>query len=252
MLLLHGDCNEMMKQIPDKSVDMIFCDLPYGCTNCAWDVPIDLGKFWSEVKRIITSPASPIIFTCTTRFGNTLINSNPRWFRYDLVWKKNNMTGFLSAAKMPLRGHEMIYVFAEKTPTYLRDDNHKKVRELKYKKRSDSHNIYRQPNANFSEGSTWDPLMLKSVWDDISGAKYTDQKGEITIQGTQKPIALLERLIKYYCPRGGVVLDPTMGSGTTGIACLNLARDFIGIEMNDLNFERACDRLYDHEAESGK
>lgn len=246
MLLLHGDCNEMMKEIPDKSVDMIFCDLPYGCSRCAWDTPIDLDKFWKEVKRIVATPHSPIIFTCTTRFGYTIINSNPDWYRYDLVWKKNNVTGFLSASKMPMRGHEMIYVFAEKTPTYLRNDNHTKVKIVRYKPRSDVHNIYRS-TAGYNAGSEWEPKMMTSIIENISGAKHADTPGRPTIQGTQKPIALLEKLLDYYCPKGGVVLDPTMGSGTTGIACLNRGRDFIGIEMNDVNFEQAADRLYDHE-----
>ena len=145
MQLLNGDCLELMKTLPDKSVDLFICDLPYGCltnkphkdgtegkskggksytatTGCSWDIKIDLDAFWIEVERLMKNDHTPIIQFCNTRFGNELINSKPSWFRYDLVWSKPNGVGFLSANKQPLRSHENIYVFSKKGANYNRID----------------------------------------------------------------------------------------------------------------------------------
>ena len=110
MKLLNGDCLELLKELQPKSVDLVFCDLPYGQTNCGWDNKIDLNELWKQLKRVI-KPTTPLFFTCSTKFGYELIKSNEKWFRYDLVWEKTAPCGFLCAEKMPLRKHEMVYVF---------------------------------------------------------------------------------------------------------------------------------------------
>ena len=144
LTLQHGDCLELMKNLPDKSVDLFLCDLPYGCLepqrtrspdyvkqvkgvsvgqgSCKWDVPIDLAAFWVQVKRLCKNDHTPVLMFCSTKFGNELINSNPTWFRYDLVWNKMRGVSFLQANKSPMRSHEMIYVFAKKGANYMRTD----------------------------------------------------------------------------------------------------------------------------------
>ena len=125
MKLLNGDCLEKLKELEPKSVDLVFCDLPYGQTNCEWDNKINLIDLWKELKRI-SKPTTPFFFTCSTKFGYELIKSNEKWFKYDLVWEKSAPCGFLSAKKMPMRKHEMIYLFCKKSPLYdISSHNHK-------------------------------------------------------------------------------------------------------------------------------
>ena len=406
-ILLHGDCLEEMKELDDNSVDFIFCDLPYGQTSCKWDCCIDLEKFWIEIMRI-KKLNTPIFMTTTTKFGVSLINSAPKKcpFRYDLVWVKSAPAGFLSAKKMPMRKHEMIYVFYEKLPFYdLSSHKHKFIKaniknEPTNKKEDDLYGIesgnagrkkgfhqtqydpplpvsvvkqepfkkgtidgnevykgkkvlyrsesglYDPPlpvsvvkeeeqdnNKDFSvevnnstygtlqikqpitSGPRWDPPLPVSVVKeektqiskpqekDLYGASkggtignvhgtnydpplpvsvvkqneiktsmyqqsktshhsYPQQKNNESIyepplpnsmleikstrgkHSTEKPVALMEWLLKYFSKEGDVVLDPTMGSGSTGVACKNMNRDFIGIEMDDEIFEVACERVW--------
>ena len=117
MDLRHGDCLEVMKELEKDSVDLLFADLPYCQTSIAWDVAIDLKLFWKEVNRVC-KPDAPMVFTCSVKFGNTLINSNPKNFRYDLIWVKSAPCGFLNAKKMPMKKHEMVYIFYNKLPTH--------------------------------------------------------------------------------------------------------------------------------------
>ena len=126
MKLLNGDCLKLLNEIDDNSVDLVFCDLPYGQTSCKWDCKIDLVEMWKQFKRIRKDKHTPFFFTCSTRFGYELIKSNEKWFRYDLVWMKSSVVGFLCAKKMPMRKHEMIYVFYENLPLYdISSHNHK-------------------------------------------------------------------------------------------------------------------------------
>ena len=132
MKRLNGDCLKLLNEIDYNSVDLVFCDLPYGQTNCKWDCKIDLVEMWRQFKRIRKDKHTPFFFTCSTRFGYELIKSNEKWFRYDLVWEKTAAVGFLCAKKMPMREHEMIYVFYEILPLYdISSHNHKflKIRE---------------------------------------------------------------------------------------------------------------------------
>ncbi len=363
-ILLHGDCLNEMKQLDDNSIDLIFCDLPYGQTSCAWDCCIDLEKFWIEVMRI-KKLRTPIFMTTTTKFGVELISTAPKKcpFRYDLVWVKSAPAGFLSAKKMPMRKHEMVYVFYEKLPLYdLSSHTHKFIKEVPTKRagkdgvdnvgmvknRSKSgmetfnkyepplpvsvvkeedkkiikgeNNTYntqgrKKPIVREKAGKYKTPLPVSVVKEeaeyelvdlkksDIYGdklkvVKIRDRKDrtsaydpplpisvvkEVNYQNTtygsldipeikerkngesrynpplpttmleikstrgkhstEKPVALMEWILKYYSKEGDVVLDPTMGSGSTGVACKNMNRNFIGIEKDGEIYEVAVNRI---------
>ena len=341
-ILLHGDCLEEMKSLDDKSIDLIFCDLPYGQTSCKWDFKIDLEKFWIEVMRI-KKLNTPIFMTTTTKFGVELINSAPKkcHFRYDIVWVKSAPAGFLSAKKMPMRKHEMIYVFYEKLPFYdLSSHTHKFLKEGK-KSQGDKGNecygkfkyfnngekgyepklpvsVVKEPNEDYDkrekkvrntikkeenygkgyldkkvnfrkydaklggkgaeshlyepplpvsvikeeskEGLTYKPSFSQKDNADNEYRKMGRKGGESAYDpplpnsmleikstrgkhSTEKPVALMEWILKYYSKEGDVVLDPTMGSGSTGVACKNMNRNFIGIEMDPEIYEGAVNRL---------
>lgn len=326
-ILLHGDCLEEMKSIDDKSVDLIFCDLPYGQTSCKWDCKIDLDKFWIEIMRI-KKLNTPIFFTTTTKFGVDLINSAPKkcHFRYDIVWVKSAPAGFLSSSRMPLRKHEMVYVFYEKLPFYdLSSHKHKFLKpteniidgdtyntkdrkkpitreppnkydpplptsvvkeECKVVKRTDDgcNGLYGKETGKVfiydekgklrnSEPRYDPPLPTSIIKEDVYKSKERFkngklkknprhlQKGDDPIydpplptsmleikstrgkHSTEKPVALIEWILKYYSKEGDVVLDPTMGSGSTGVACNNMNRNFIGIERDPEIYEVAVNRI---------
>jgi len=232
-LLLHGDCLEQMKSIDTQSVDFIFCDLPYGQTSCKWDVIIPWEPFWNEILRI-KKLNTPIFFTTTTKFGVELINNAPKKcpFRYDLVWVKSAPAGFLSAKKMPMRKHEMVYVFYEKLPLYdLSSHQHKFINSTNGVKKD--YNLYRK-DINKVQNKQYDPPLPTTM------LEIKSTKGK---HSTEKPVALMEWLLKYYSKEGDVVLDPTMGSGSTGVACKNMNRNFIGIEKNDEIYQVAVNRI---------
>ena len=265
-LLLHGDCLEQMKSIDTQSVDFIFCDLPYGQTSCKWDVIIPWEPFWNEILRI-KKLNTPIFFTTTTKFGVELINNAPKKcpFRYDLVWVKSAPAGFLSAKKMPMRKHEMVYVFYEKLPLYdLSSHQHKFINSTNGVKKD--YNLYRK-DINKVQNKQYDPPLPTSVIKGENNTYNTEgRKKPITREqpnkydpplpttmleikstkgkhSTEKPVALMEWLLKYYSKEGDVVLDPTMGSGSTGVACKNMNRNFIGIEKNDDIYQVAVNRI---------
>jgi len=340
-LLLNGDCLELMKQIDDNSVDLIFCDLPYGQTSCKWDCKIDLKKFWIEIMRI-KKTNTPLFFTTTTKFGVELITSAPKkcHFRYDIVWVKSAPAGFLSAKKMPMRKHEMIYVFYEKLPLYdLSSHKHKFIKHKENTAEESKTDTYgkikrcvdgkvsqydpplpvsvvkQEPEPepepvmkNNNRGKNYYPDLKQTAYQDpalVMGKEWKEKQGGVKVydpplptsvvkqekydvnkdatmingtlggaydsrwqkghQGnsyepslpnslleikstrgkhsTEKPVALMEWILKYYSKEGDVVLDPTMGSGSTGVACKNMNREFIGIELDGDIFEGACNRL---------
>ena len=379
-ILLHGDCLEELKSVDDNSIDLIFCDLPYGQTSCKWDFCIDLDLFWIEMMRV-KKLNTPLFFTTTTKFGVSLIQSAPKkcFFRYDLIWVKSAPAGFLSAKKMPMRKHEMIYVFYEKLPFYdLSSHTHKFIKSTPMGNKPDIYgrlwnkdgepyikdkiqNKYSPSlpvsviKEELAEGQTlgdkgnecygkfayynngvkgYDPpLPVSVVKEETGGAtgydpplpvsdvkeeldeKYKNkgglyskisrngllkaephyepplpvsvvkedvynsierfengkltkhprhlQKGDDPIyepklptsmleikstkgnHATEKPVALMEWILKYYSKEGDVVLDPTMGSGSTGIACKNMNRNFIGIEKDPEIYEAAVNRIED-------
>lgn len=329
MELINGDCLEVMKDLSDNSIDFLFADLPYAQTSCRWDVLIDLELFWKQVNRVCKQDAV-MAFTCSVKFGNTLINSNPKCFRYDLVWVKSAACGFLNAKKMPMKKHEMIYIFyrklakvytenialhhthkflkatpmPEKPDLYGRlwDKNGKPYTKTKiqnqytpplpnsvikeenivvekrdttnYKNESDLYgNIERPDFKRKNNESMYNPPLPNSVIKEenvviktnLYSSKTTEKPRELyrneggqynpplpnTIleiksekgkHATQKPVPLMEYLIKYFTREGETVLDPTMGSGGTGIACKNLNRNFIGIEKDKDIFDVAVER----------
>ena len=239
MKLLNGDCLEKLKELEPKSVDLVFCDLPYGQTSCEWDNKINLTDLWKELKRI-SKPTTPFFFTCSTKFGYELIKSNEKWFKYDLVWEKSAPCGFLCAKKMPMKKHEMIYVFYNKSPLYdisshkhKYDEEHSSKINCLYQKDFNRVLHKGQPHQA-GVGSTYDPPLPTSV---------LPFKSEKSKHRTQKPITMMNWILKYYSKENDVVLDPTMGSGSMGVACKEMNRDFIGIELDEEIYKSACERL---------
>lgn len=237
--LYNGDCLELMKKIPAKSIDMILCDLPYGITRCKWDLEIDLEQLWIQYERIIKDNGVICLFA-QTKFFIKLVNSNAKLFRYDLVWDKVLVTGFLNANRQPLRQHEQIAIFYKKQPTYNPQMGIGKPLHGKGKIRSDNikkNNVYGKfyKTPDIRKGSTekYPTSILKFQRIHSSKMMYP----------TEKTINLLEYLIKTYTNENEIVLDNCMGSGTTGIACQNTNRNFIGIEINKETFELAKKRL---------
>ena len=237
-MLLHGDCLKLMPTLGDNSVDMVLVDLPYGQTKCAWDCEIDLDATWVQLKRIC-KPNANLVFFCTTKFGYQLIKSNEKWFRYDMVWEKPNMLGFLDAKLRPLRKHEMVYVFSKplggvKTYNPQKTTGHKVLGHIKGQK-------YKNGILDvYGEAGTTDKYVDDTRFPtSIQKFGYDKKK----YHRTQKPVALCEWLIKTYSNEGETVLDFTMGSGSTIVAAKNTGREFIGIEMDEEIFKIAEERL---------
>lgn len=261
--LLHGDCLTIMKDISANSVDLIICDLPYGClsakgveldpsktkhghgvpksSGCAWDVKIDLAKFWTEARRILRNEHSPVIHFCTTKFGFELYKSNPEWFRYDLVWDKQRGVSFLTANKMPMRSHEMIYVFSAKGAFYNRVDEDAPGKKKRTDDVTKSHkgNVYVTKNSKLtqSQGADENKRCVLSV---IQGMSSKQIKGN---HPTEKPVELYRWLIERYCPPTGTVLDPTFGSGNSVITAHAMGRHAIGIEKDKAFYDKALAKI---------
>jgi len=230
---MQGDCLELMKSIPDKSIDAIICDLPYGTTACKWDSVIPFEPLWEQYKRIIKDNGAIVLFG-SQPFTSTLVMSNVKWFKYQWVWEKSRFANQMLAKVQPLKIHEDIVVFANERAIYnpqglieinkvtkqgskITDNNGGGVRKTSYLQ---THTNYPRSILRFgSEGKTVHP--------------------------TQKPVDLLEYLVKTYTNQGDTVLDNCMGSGTTGVACKNLGRKFIGIEQDANYFEIASKRIYE-------
>ena len=231
--LTQGDCLELMKDIPDKSVDMILCDLPYGKTQNAEDKPIPFEPLWEQYNRIIKDNGAILLFGQGT-FYVDLVNSNRKMFRYDLVWDKVLTTGFLNANKMPLRSHEQIAVFYKKLPTYNPQFTEGKPLHSKGK------NPKVKTNNNYGK--------YGEIADTRKGSTEKHPKSIITFKKshptqakhrTEKPIELLEYLIKTYSNAGDTILDNCMGAGGCGVASVRNGRNFIGIELAERYFEIA-------------
>ena len=239
--LLKGDCLEEMKKIEDNYVDLVLVDLPYGQTACDWDVKINLGLMWNELDRICKSKCNYVFFT-TTKFGFELIKSRPSWFRYDLVWEKSVPVGFLSANKMPMRAHEMIYIFGKpgaKNKIY----NPQKTKGEPYKRKAQAYpykDVYGETCREGNENKTGDrhPRSVQKFSQDCLWKK--------TLHRTQKPLSICEWLIKTYSNENDVVMDFCMGSGSAIVACINTNRSCIGIEMNEEIYNIAKNRIIEH------
>jgi len=304
MNITNGDCLKLMRELPDKSIDLFICDLPYGETNCKWDCVIDLDEFWKEFKRLRKSKRTACIHFCSTKFGYTLIKSNEKMFKMDMVIKKRNKTGGLQSRHRPMRNHEMVYFFYEQAPKYNRDKYHKRIQAHKepYVK-SDEVGIGKTKKAEMNakhfepsnpasvieetEREEKDTVYSKKGWEHGKGMgckeyyKIRKEKGEFEPPNpvsviseaereefiepaedepksmfeskkvfigkrhhqTEKPLDILEFFIKYWSDEGETILDPTMGSGSTGVACKTLKRNFIGYEMNEKIFKVAEGRI---------
>ena len=233
--LRKGDCLELMKDLPNESIDMILADLPYGTTQNKWDVIIPLDKLWEQYERIIKENGM-ICLTSAEPFTSTLITSNKKMFKYDLIWDKKLSSGFLNAKRMPLRRHEQILCFYKKLPTYNPEMvTRGKVRKKGITTETGKHTSnYGEFKNSVVENNEYYPTSIIEV----SNANRKDK-----LHPTEKPVALLEYLIKTYTNEGETVLDNTMGSGTTGVACVNTNRNFIGMELDDKYFEIAKARI---------
>ena len=228
--LIHGDCLEEMKRIPDGSVDAVICDPPYGTTACRWDTVIPLEPMWEQLKRVTKKNGAIVLFG-SQPFTSALVMSNPKMFRYVWHWHKGYSTGFANCNKMPMKSFEDVCVFYKKLPTY----NPQGL--------VDSGKINKRGSAQESMGRTG---CIGGEYTQIKTNYPTDEirtKKERTQHPTGKPVALMEYLIKTYTNEGETVLDFTMGSGTTGVACKNLNRNFIGIELDKEYFEIAKERI---------
>lgn len=234
MLLLQGDCLELMKKIPDKSVDMILCDLPYGTTRNKWDAIIPFHELWIQYRRITKENAAIVLFS-QMPFTVKLAMSNLKDFRYEWIWEKSQGTGHLNANRMPMKVHENILVFYKRLPTY---NPHKKSGCKPYrsfsKQKSSNYGSY-MPIETVSDGTRFPVDIIH-----FSNVNCTAEK---PIHPTQKPVALCEYLIKTYSNEGETVLDNCMGSGTTGVACANVGREFIGMEKDEQYFQIAKERI---------
>ena len=332
--ITNGDCIKLMKDVPDKSIDLLICDLPYGETNCKWDIKIDMEQFWKEFKRIRKSKRTACIHFCSTKFGYEIIKSWEKGYKMDMVWKKRNKTGGLQSRHRPMRNHEMVYFFYEQSPKYNRDKYHKRISVKNETINNVVGNITNAGNpegaSNFTNGNNgkffeppnplsvleederinekgisahgwdinymdkprvahFDPKLPASVleekdtvyskkgWKVGEGFASKDgnkkylkenpgytprQPGSVLEEDepvsmfestkvfigkrhhqTEKPQDILEFFLKYYSDEGNTILDPTMGSGSTGVACKKLNRNFIGFELNEKIFKVAEDRL---------
>jgi len=286
--LTNGDCLKLMKNLPDKSVDLFICDLPYGETNCKWDSVIDLEEFWKEFKRLRKSKKTACIHFCSTKFGYTLIKSNEKMFKMDMVWKKRNKTGGLQSRHRPMRNHEMVYFFYEQAPKYNRDTYHKRIKSYPAKKENGKDEFGNDNKgvsvkecgfaSNFEPPNPASVVEEKTVWgidkdkthpkgngqafdppnpasvveeeliepaEDEPKSMFESKKVFIGKRHhqTEKPLDILEFFIKYWSDEGQTILDPTMGSGSTGVACKTLKRNFIGYEMDEKIFKIAETRI---------
>lgn len=225
-----GDCLELMKEIPDKSIDMILCDLPYGTTKNKWDTTINLELLWNEYKRIIKRRGCIALFA-QTPFDKVLGASNLQMLKYEWIWEKASATGFLNSKKMPLKKHENILIFYNKLPTY---NPQGLIYNPKIQKRGGS-----SFGTNYGKAETSNYAEFENYPTDILRYKYDKDK----LHPTQKPVALCEYLIRTYTNEGDLVLDNCMGSGSTGVACVNTNRHYIGFELDKDYYNIACKRL---------
>ena len=238
--LIHSDCLEAMASIPDGSVDAILCDLPYGTTACKWDTVIPFEPLWAHYKRII-KPNGAIVLFGSQPFTSALLMSNPKMFKYEWIWKKNAGSNFAQTKYQPMKEHENILVFGLNTPKYNlqmqeRAESGKRMIKAGVKsKASIGNDVYSGANRGYDNSKQNSELRVPS-----SVQNFNRERG---LHPTQKPVALLEYLIRTYTNEGETVLDNTMGSGSTGVACVNTNRNFIGIEKNKEYFEIACNRI---------
>ena len=241
--LFKGDCLEVMKSIPDKSIDAIITDPPYGTTACKWDSVIPFDLMWEQLNRIIKSNGAIVLFG-SEPFSSALRISNIKNYKYDWIWEKNRGSNFALVKYQPMKEHEIVSVFSKKTHNYYPIKEKRKGKGLERIK------------GNYNIGKASNITGIQQTICNTQGQEFrqpssiqkfnTTEKGIVRFHPTQKPVALIEYLIKTYTNENETVLDFTMGSGTTGVACKNLNRKFIGIEMDDTYFNIAENRIKNH------
>lgn len=240
MQLIHGDCLEVMKDIPDKSVDMILADPPYGTTACKWDVVIPFALMWEQLKRIIKQQRA-IVLTASQPFTSALVMSNPHMFKHEWIWKKNAGSNFGAVKFQPMKEHESVLVFCSTRPLYFPQMQSRSeagqvmIRSGVKSKPSKGGDVYAALNQGY-DNSKCDPFYRYP-------SSVQTFKRERGLHPTQKPVDLLAYLIRTYTLEGETVFDFTMGSGSTGVACVNTGRDFIGIEKDEKYYGIAVKRI---------
>ena len=235
---MQGDCLELMKDIPDGSVDMILADLPYGTTACKWDAVIPFEPLWEQYERVIKDNGAIVLFG-SQPFTSALIMSNPKLFRYEVIWKKERPTNFMMAKKQIMKYHENILIFYKNQPKF-----HPQMRKRKEEnKRKNKPRGLENQVWGIEDTGRYKNRVLSGTNDYIYPNSILEFNMERGLHPTQKPVALCEYLIKTYTDEGETVLDNCMGSGTTGVACKNLNRNFIGIELDEGYFKIAKERI---------
>lgn len=225
----RGDCLELMKDIPDKSIDMILCDLPYGTTKNKWDSVIPFEHLWEQYNRIIKDNGAIVLFS-QMPFTVDLVASNYKDFRYEWIWEKLSASGHLNANRMPMKKHENILVFYKKLPTYNPQFTEGKPYVATYSTHSSNYGKQKDNITTINDGKRYPVDIIKF-------------NNDRCLHPTQKPVALLEYLIKTYTNEGEIVLDNCMGSGSTCVACVNTNRHYIGFELDPQYYDIACKRL---------
>lgn len=239
--LLHGDCLDLLPTLPDASVDAVICDPPYGTTACKWDSPIPFAPMWAELKRLI-KPRGAVVLFGSQPFTSALVMSNPGWFKYEWVWDKVQVSGFLNAKFQPLGVTESVLIFGEGRTKYNPQMT-----------RGDVYKVTNNPNPTSPNYGTHTRERKRVAGDQrypktLLQFSHGRSPSTVPLHPTQKPVALLEYLVRTYTDPGDVVLDFTMGSGTTGVACVNLNRAFIGIEKDAGYFATAERRIAEAQA----
>ena len=234
--LFYGDCLEVMREIPDGSVDMVCADLPYGTTQCKWDSIIPLDALWTEYTRVC-KPSAAIVLTASQPFTSALVMSNPKAFKHEWVWIKNRGSNFANTVREPMKEHESVLVFSLGKWTYNKQMQERtgggKSRvqyDFDFQTKTDNYGKFEGKKSRLPN------LRVPSTWQKFNT--------EVGLHPTQKPVALMEYLIRTYTNEGQTVLDNTMGSGTTGVAAMNEGRNFIGIEKDADFFRIASERIY--------
>lgn len=234
----NADCMDIMRDIPDQSIDLILCDLPYGTTACKWDVILPFESLWEQYKRIIKDNGAIVLFGAEP-FSSMLRISNLEMYKYDWIWDKIKGTGFLNAKKQPMRNHEIISVFYKRQCTYNPQKTAGHPRKVTSRSKNLQTEVYGFMNKDYQYDST--ERYPRSI------QVFSTDTQNSSIHPTQKPVSLCEYLIRTYSNENDIVLDNCMGSGTTGIASINSNRKFIGIEKNEAYFNEAMKRLKWHQ-----
>lgn len=241
--IYNEDCLEGMKRIPDKSIDMILCDLPYGTTACKWDTIIPFEPLWEQYERVIKDNGA-IVLTASQPFTSNLVMSNPKLFKHEWIWVKNRGSNFASLKYQPMKEHESVIVFSKKTPKYhpIKEERKGSGKErAKYKY---------NPSNTGKRGAMGGFEMRHANHNGNNDLRFPSSvqrfNTEVGLHPTQKPVPLFEYLIKTYTNEGETVLDNCIGSGTTAIACMNTNRNFIGFELDKDYYDIAQDRIKNH------